>query len=209
MQKGVLEIMFEMYMKEADSFLINEDANSLLTTTYINVFQCRNTLLWVQQKIMTEKARCYKVISNLKELLGYGNVDCINSYLFFSDIYKEETMIKNSLDLYENLLNITISNHNQVALADDMTILPYHYAVIQTLNYGIVNQDNYNDELFRKGNSYLDNEEYKQIYYDKSSELIPFIKSKLDNIIINEITGDDSAGFTVNTANQKNKRFPN
>ncbi|MCI8568197.1 MAG: hypothetical protein HFG48_02625, partial [Bacilli bacterium] len=61
MQKGVLEIMFEMYMKEADSFLINEDANSLLTTTYINVFQCRNTLLWVQQKIMTEKARCYKV----------------------------------------------------------------------------------------------------------------------------------------------------
>lgn len=207
MEKNVLEVMFKMYMDEATTIFNEDGASSLLTDIYVDVFQSRSLLLWVKEHVMTGQLSFHKAVKQINKLLN-SNGYCNNFYgLFFQQAYEKISKISSTLDSYEQLLNIGIINHNRIVVSNDMAILPYHYATIKLLNYGILNQNNYNDEIYNEVNCRLNSSEYKQLYHNKGEELVPFIKTKLDNIIINDPMIDDTLDCNV-TSNYKNKRFP-
>lgn len=178
MEKNVLEVMFKMYMDEATTIFNEDGASSLLTDIYVDVFQSRSLLLWVKEHVMTGQLSFHKAVKQINKLLN-SNGYCNNFYgLFFQQAYEKISKISSTLDSYEQLLNI-----------------------------GILNQNNYNDEIYNEVNCRLNSSEYKQLYHDKGEELVPFIKTKLDNIIINDPMIDDTLDCNV-TSNYKNKRFP-
>lgn len=210
MKKSELEVIFDNYLNEATTISKENDSEHLLTTTYIELFQNRNILLWLEETVVLEKKEYCNEINRQKILIATGKLFGINDVVFLSGIYGEKKELERTLGSYAELLSTSIGNHNQIVEANDMVILPYHYAIIKLLNYAIINQNNYNDEISRKVKCYQCGEEYQEVFHDESKELIPFIKSKLNSIIIDDPIGDDIGGDTlfIESTKQKSKRFP-
>lgn len=188
MEKNILEVMFNMYQDEARTIFFDKGEDTLLNTLYVNCLQTRNVLLWVQDKLLVDSASTKKVVKHLKRIASTSlrNYVSATDIMFFENIYKEKKRIQKSINMYEDLVEISICDFNRIASAEDFSMLPYQYAVVKLLNDGIINQDNYNDELFRKIKCYQKDEEYKPIYSDKSYEFLTFITDKVSNIIIDD-----------------------
>lgn len=202
-----LETMFKLYEKDAIEIIEKNDNDNkeLFGKICRNLIHLRNLTNTILSVTNLEQKR-YQ--SYLKKLVELENIP-MQEFHFFYDTCKEKVDIQKNILTLDELTEKQISNHKTITLSSDFDILPYHYAIIQMLYIAILNQDNYNEELNKKTKAYINNQEFKIVYKDISSSIIPFIKEKQDNIIITPNSPISDGNTSITGVRKLNKRFPN